>query len=323
MSRNKESIAGFLNDLVMHSQIQNSGKTRHEIKKENEGLTSHEIAQKAPLQKPHEYIDMYKEMYRDIRDNTSAGRDERGVFQPSLVSGSDAIGFLERKIETAIQSMEEGKKGISQGRFQNIVSAIEKIPAFMSGRTDRFQEISEHWKGLHPILDELRNSSMAKELASPPQVTRAYNNPKAVVNAITNERAKFVAEMQQRLGLRVDNARSFVINPNGTISFFSKGHMSHKNYAIPQDLHARALALNNGKYGRAEILPYRTYLNNLESACRKVGETYSGSHSFRHSFARSMYHRLLAEGKSVIEAKAAVSEALFHRRIDIVDCYLR
>ncbi len=323
MSRNKESIAAFLNDLVMHSQIQNSGKTKHQIKQENEGLTSHEIAQKAPLQKPHEYIDMYKEMYRDIRDNTTAGRDERGVFQPSLVSGSDAVGFLERKIETAIQDMEEGKRGLSQGRFQNIVSAIEKIPAFMSGRTDRFQEISESWRGLHTVLDELRNSSTVKELASPPAVTRAYNNPEAVVSALTNERAKFVAEMQNRLGLRVDNARTFTINPNGTISFFSKGHMPHKNYAIPRDLYHKALALNNGKFGRAEIMPYRTYLNHLESACKKVGESYSGSHSFRHSFAKSLYNRLLVEGKSAIEAKAAVSEALFHRRIDIVDCYLR
>lgn len=323
MSRNKESIAGFLHDLVMSSPLQNSGKTRHEVKKENEGLTSHEIAQKAPLQKPNEYIDVYKEMYKDIRDNTSAGRDEKGVFQPSLVSGQDAVGFLERKIETAIQSMEEGKRGLSQGRFQNIVSAIEKIPAFMSGRSDRFEGISEGWKGLHEALDELRNSSTVKELASPPQVTRAYNNPEAVVDAIKNEKAHFVAEMQQRLGLRVDNARSFTLNPNGTISFFSKGHMPHRNYAIPRDLYNKALAFNSGNLGKMVIMPYRTYLNHLESACKKVGETYSGSHSFRHSFARSMYHRLLAEGKSVIEAKAAVSEALFHRRIDIVDCYLR
>lgn len=329
MSSNKESISAFLHDLVLNSPLQHSDSTKHEIKQANPGADSHEIAQLSKLQPAgvRDYMKEYKSMLKWIRDETPAARaptKEGGkeVFQPSLVTKQDALSYLEHKAETACRDLEEGK-GLHQERMQNLITMVEKIPAFMSGRDDRFSAIAENWKGLHSDLEAFRSSSMVKEIASTPQVTRAYNNPAAVVSAIGNDRARFVAEMQSRLGLRVDNARVFTINSNGTISFFSKGHMPHPNFAIPQDLFDKASELNGGNTGRFEALPYRTYLYNLEVACRKVGEAYSGSHSFRHSFAKSMYNRLLSDGKSEKSAKAEVSEALFHRRLDIVDCYLR
>ncbi len=329
MSSNKESISSFLHDLVINSPLQNSESTKHEIKQANPGADSHAIAQMSKLQPQglKDYMKEYKSMITYIRDNTDAARAPmreggKAVFQPSLITKQDALAYLEHKAETACKDVEEGK-GLHQERMQNLISVVEKIPAFMVGRDDRFAAIAENWKGLHDDLQAFRSSAMVKEIASTPKVTRAYNNPQAVIAAITSDRARFIASMQDRLGLRVDNARCFNINANGTISFFSKGHMPHNNYEIPRDLYDKAVELNGGNIGKCEIMPYRTYLNNLEAACKRVGETYSGSHSLRHGFAKRLYHELLADGKSEKAAKAQVSEALFHRRLDIVDCYLR
>lgn len=329
MSRNKESISAFLHDLVINSPLQHSDRTRHQIKQDNPGADSHAIAQLSKLQPQgvSDYMKEYKSMLVWVRDNTPAGRAPmreggKEVFQPSLVTKASAIAYLEFKAEGACRDLEEGK-GMHQGRMQNLITMVEKIPAFMACRDDRFAIIAENWKGLHSDLEAFRSSAVVKEIASTPQVTRAYNNPQAVIAEIASDRARFIASMQDGLGLRVDNARCFNLNANGTISFFSKGHMPHNNYEIPKDLYQKAVELNGGNIGKCEIMPYRTYLYHLEAACKRVGESYSGSHSFRHGFAKRLYNELLSEGKTEKQAKAEVSEALFHRRLDIVNCYLR
>ena len=48
----------------------------------------------------------------------------------------------------------------------------------------------------------------------------------------------------------------------------------------------------------------------------------SRTHSFRHNFANKLYHDLRNEGYGHNEARAIVSETLFHERLDIVDRYI-
>lgn len=333
MSRNKESLSAFFHDLVDNSPIQTQEQTRNEVKKDFSGFNSHEIAQKSRIQPntAKEYKNTYKDFARYIRDNTSECRDERGIFRPTLLTQDHAMAYLEHRAENAARELEEERKdGISAGRMQNIISQISKIPAFMDGRDSRFSEMAENWRGFDDAIKEFRSSAFVKEISALPKETRAINNPQAVLNAIERvntgaqaSRSSLVAEIQLRTGLRVDNARCFTLKENGTVAFFSKGHMPHENYKLPSDLYARALAFNGGNMGRVELIPYRTYLNHLQKACAATKERYSGSHSWRHTYAKGRYDELLREGKTETQAKATVSEELFHKRLDIVNVYLR
>lgn len=75
-------------------------------------------------------------------------------------------------------------------------------------------------------------------------------------------------------------------------------------------------------------MPYRTYEYQIKEAAAANGERLDNgkvknSHSFRHSFGHDMYNGLIKSGVSKAEAKAEVSEALFHHRADITDLYIK
>ncbi len=96
-------------------------------------------------------------------------------------------------------------------------------------------------------------------------------------------------------------------------------------YKMPHDLYTRMVAFNDGKLGYCEIIKYRTYLDKLEGACNRLGINYHdhASHGFRHNYARNYYKELVSKGVSETRAKAQVSEALFHQRLDVVEVYLK
>ena len=333
MSANKESLSHFFSDLINGSSIMAETNTRHAVKINNPGASFHDIAQEAKIQRDtaRDYIIDYKSMAKFVRDDLGEARDERGRFQPSLITPEHCIKWLEFKAENASRLVGESE-GIHKGRMLNLISEVGKLQAFFEHRKDpedRFAKMSPQWQSLDIKCNEFRGSSLVAEIASTPKEVRAYNNPDAVLSALRGidsplaDRSVFVAEMQDRLGLRVDNARSFTLNANQTISFFSKGHMLHNEYKIPKDLYDRAIALNGGHLGKCEIMSYRTYLDHLKTACAAAGEKYSGSHSWRHTYAHRRYDELRAEGKSDARAKAIISVELFHKRLDIVNEYLR
>ena len=158
----------------------------------------------------------------------------------------------------------------------------------------------------------------------------AFRNPIKVIDcikgtAMTVAGARLAAEIQLRCGLREENALRCHLNKDNTISFYSKGRMLHDHYKIPADLYQRLKAYDKGG-GRVVVMSDRTYRNAISKAAARAGEDLSHAsapHSFRHAFAKSMYNTLINKGASVIEAKAQVSEALFHKRLDVVEIYLK
>ncbi|MBR5163626.1 MAG: hypothetical protein IKW79_06355 [Schwartzia sp.] len=158
----------------------------------------------------------------------------------------------------------------------------------------------------------------------------AFRNPEKVIDcikgtAMTVAGARLAAEIQLRCGFREENALRSHLNSDGTISFYSKGHMQHDHFKIPADLYQRLKAYDKGG-GRVVVMSDRTYRDAISRAAARAGEDLrhaSAPHSFRHAFAKSMYSDLIHKGASIIETKAKVSEALFHKRLDIVELYLK
>ena len=310
MSHNKESdsrhVYNFMHDtgLIRASDDQ---KTRHEYKTlaEGQGLsTSTEKASFVPLTNQRT-IDDYKNVLKEFRH---FARVEGYGDNLRTLPASAATAFCNHKILD---------DGIGRGRINDICSIINKAGYF------------GHNSELNSAVAAFRRDVLPSVPASP-AVSRAFSNPEAVISALKPP-AALAGEIQLRTGLRAENALSFKINEDGkTVSFVSKGGMQHPSFPMPQDLIERARAYE--KNGVVSIMPYRTYSYQVSAASNRLGERVEvaggktrplNSHAFRHCYARNLYHELTGRGVSDIDAKAKVSEALFHQRLEIVAIYIR
>jgi len=339
MSKNHMSIsaqfrADFWDSGLVYGtrSQQEDGQTKFEIKQDlrEQGITSfHEVAQHAPIKESTAkgYISSLKEMGNYLKSNGLC-LDEQDRFDVKLVTADHVYSWLSNKVEENLEKAAIGEK-MNQGadRIDNIVSACNKWAA----AADRTRNAC-----LVPSVERATAEFRENVLPDMPQSQariRAYENPEAVIKELANgtgnqelnARAQLVAEIQLRTGLRVDNARRFELKPNGRIAITSKGGMQHPSYQLPQDLYARALSFNGGILGHCKLIAYKTYLDKLSGACKRIGVDYSkhASHGFRHAYAKSRYKELLGNGMSDARAKATVSQELFHRRLDVVEIYLK
>lgn len=311
---------------------QEDGRTKFEIKRDlrEQGIASfHETAQFTPIRQStaKEYIGTLSEMGNYLKSRGEC-LDEKGHFDIKMVNADHVYSWLSAKVEENLEKAAMGEKmGQCSNRMDNIASIMNKW-AVAADRTRGTNLVPE----MEKKIAEFREKILPDMPQSQARI-RAYENPEAVIKELANgtgspnlnARAQLVAEIQLRTGLRVDNARNFELKPNGRIAITSKGGMPHKNYQLPQDLYARALNFNGGNYGRCELISYRTYLDKLEGACRRIGVNYNkhSSHGFRHTFAKNLYNSLRKQGISDVRAKAMVSKELFHTRLDVVETYLK
>ena len=209
--------------------------------------------------------------------------------------------------------------GCGRQRVQDILSVINKA-GYFGNNENLNQGVTEYRRDVVPKIP--RNI----------EVSRAFQNPQAVISCLRSPGASLAAEIQLRTGLRAGNALKFHINEDGkTVSFVSKGGMPHEAFSMPQDLIDRARAFSDSS-GNVSIMPYRSYEYQIKAAASYLGERVKvgddkyktlNSHAFRHSFGKSLYEDCRSRGMSHNEARGVVSEALFHSRLEIADVYIR
>ncbi len=338
MGKNFPSISSQFREDFWNSGLvvgtrsqQEDGRTKHEQKQELrvKGITSfHEVAKHTNIRQDtaKAYIGTLKEMGNWLKTQGKC-LDEKNHFDVKLITADHVYSWLSRKVEENLEKAANGEKMNQCARtIDNIISACNKWAAC----ADRSRGAN-----LVPSMEKAMDQFREKVLSDMPESQsriRAYEKPEAVIRELANgtgkaelnDRAALVAEIQLRTGLRVDNARSFTLLPNNRISIISKGGMPHNSYKIPSDLYARALEFNGG-LGKCELIAYRTYLDKLQGACNRLKTDYHqcSSHGLRHNYSQNRYQDLISKGYSETRAKATVSEELFHRRLDIVDVYLK
>ena len=312
MSKNHESDARHVYLFVQEFELTRGAdddKTRHDYKliAEEKGLTtSSERSSITPWTNKNtisKNVGILKE-FRGFSRVNGFGKDLR-TMPAAAVSA-----FVNHKIID---------DGIGRQRVSDILSCLNKAGAFCGN------------EGYTSAVKEIR-SDVLPNLQVNPALSRAFDDPAKVIQTIKSEPARLAAEIQLRTGLRADNALHFRINPDGqTVSFISKGGMPHTNFVIPSDLLERAKAYADAR-GNVSIMPYRSYARAVSLAAKACGERVEvaggkfkvlNTHAFRHAFAKAMYNDLIKRGVSVADAKAQVSEALFHKRLDIVELYIR
>lgn len=241
-------------------------------------------------------------------------------IQPQHISS-----FMHYKIDdVSISKNGRITDGISQQTANNYIKCFNKFDDMLNKAFGTNKDFSGVCKEMYDY---------AKEMAKPPNTeTRAFNDPQAVINAMSDPRHQLIAEIQLNTGLRQNDANYIRLNPDGqTVYIRSKCGYRVENFQMPQNLYAKitefakeiGTKLDQNGLPCFRIADYKGYLQDLKQACNKVGEKYTGSHAFRHNYAKASFDRHLKEGKTVHEAKQEVSNEMFHGREDVVENYLR
>ena len=307
--------------------------TKYEQKQKcfSEGISSsHDVAKHTNIKQStaKSYIKDMTAFGNWLRDGGQC-LDEKGHFDIKLITAEHVGAYLSHKVEENLEKAERGEKlGQCRDTLDNLASEFNKW-AVCADRS-RGAGLSD---SVEKVIVDFRERVLP-DMPDHASRIRAYDNPEAVIKELENcpqrsgsdlnARAALVAEIQLRIGLRVDNARCFTLLPKSQISIISKGGMPHPKFDIPRDLYLRAVDFNGG-LGRCELIKYETYLGKLENACGRLGVKYSdhSSHGFRHNHAQRYFKELTAKGTSETRAKALVSLDLFHQRLDVVEVYLK
>lgn len=249
-------------------------------------------------------LSRYKSTWRDY---LAFCRTEGGYGKDPRTYGKETVSdYMQHRIDT----------GCSENTLQSIGSAMSKWAAMCDKAYggDRFTT----WA--RPISEA---RALGRTVCPRLDVeTRAFRDPWKVIGAMTDPRARLAATIQLTTGLRSMNVCKLQLNPDGSLFVRSKAGYTCPNFKIPASISDKLREMA-GPDGKVNLIGYKAYISRIQAACMATGERYSGSHSFRHNYARSRYAELRAQGMSEDRAKMQVSEELFHHRLDIIDKYLR
>ena len=316
MSRKGEGVSLQVSNIFREANMLDIGnhaghKTKTEYRdmaREQGASGSHELAQNVPVTNSNTWENNTKVWCIDLAHYCRAnnwGNDLRQI-QPEAVRQ-----YLCAKIDGTWTRGNSLGTGLTVGSINDIRAACNKLAAC----------IEQHQPGIaakiYEVTQEFRGAGAVPEA----QQIR-FNDPRQVIANIQDPACKAVATLQLECGLRVHDACRMRLNGDGhSIEVHAKAGHHFDRYDIGRERYEMVKQFANGRseFSLTKISHYRY---ELSKACQAAGETMRRTHSFRHNYAYGRYHELRAEGYSHNEARAIVSQELFHARLDIVDRYI-
>ena len=230
---------------------------------------------------------------------------ELGKYQRATGAGNR----LSEVTDGTIRGFLASKQGsVSESTLNGIRYSLNKMGACLG---------EERSASIFKVTQEFKGCGVEK-----PQEKIRFDNPQAVIDRISDPRCQEIAQLQLDTGLRVNDARYIRLNGDGhSIEVHSKAGRVVKEFEVGAQHYQKLQEFSGGKM-QFSLSTINHYRYELKKAAKAVGEKMSRTHSFRHNFANKLYHDLRSEGYGHNEARAIVSETLFHERLDIVDRYI-
>jgi integrase len=278
------------------------GSSKHEAKieaREAGARTWHELGKNLLV-----YSYATADSYRDIAKEAFAfAKENYNIKDITKLESQHINAFLESKVEA----------NVKYSTFQKYAAAMEKLELALSRFTGKEYNFD---------LSETRE--LAQQILQKTDAHRAYENPKAVINAIENSTYRTLAQAQLESGARVSELNHLKLSQfkENTIQVQGKGgkirelELSKQTY---NELKSLVLSSENQK------LTFNTdaYRNELKNACKATNQEYQGTHGLRWSYAQSKFNELQQQGKTYEQSLSIVSERLGHQRPDITEHYLK
>ena len=287
------------------------GESKHEAKelaREQGAQTWHDIGKNIMI-----YSYKTADQYRDIA---------KGLM--NYVKQEFHIKDIEKLQSQHIQAYLESKiaDGIKYSTFQKYAAAIEKLEVALN------QYAQSHNTGNQYSFDIQDVRQQASETLEKTQTTRAYENPKALIENIQNGDYKIIAQAQHEGGFRISELNHISeknFKDNNTFRVISGKGGKDREVPLSKETYNALKSLldkadkSDGKY-KFNMNDYR---NTLKEAAQASNQDYTGSHGLRWNFAQEKFMDLQAHGRTYEQALQEVSNLLGHERPDITEHYLR
>ncbi len=292
-------------------EIISFGQSKHEAKaeaRENGNSTWHDIGKEIGIFS-YTTADQYRDIAKDLMNYT---REQFGIKDIEKLSSEHIQAYLESKIA----------EGVRYSTFQKYAAALEKLEVALN------QYAQSHDTGQEYHFDLSSVREQASEVLERSQATRAYEDPKALIENIQNSDYKIIAQAQHEGGFRISelNHLSQANFKEGNVFQVISGKggkdrevpLSKETYQSLKSLLDKA-DKSDGKY-KFNMNDYR---NTLKEAAQASNQPYTGSHGLRWNFAQEKFMELQREGRTYEQALQEVSNLLGHERPDITEHYLR
>jgi len=291
------------------------GQSRHEAKQQAQYSNPHELAKQTGI---HSYKTL--DTYRNVAQNLlEYAKTELGIKDIEKLNGEAVRSFLESKIQ----------EGISYNTLKTYTAAITKLETALERYNGNSYDLS---KSAQEVLQQAREAGMKA-----PEQHRAFQNPQAVINNISNQEYKTIAQFQLASGLRLHELNhirpdQFVEKDGKMFVSVEQGKGGKDRLVEVKDRQAwqeykslvESKANTEGKYAGKFVFSSSGYRAAVSRAAAAAGEKERGTHSFRWNYAQSQYiERQIADNKPENQAKVEVSRELGHNRASITDHYLR
>lgn len=316
MSRKGEGVSLQVSNIFREAGMLDIGnhaghrtKTEYRDMAREQGASgSHELAQAVPITNSSTWENNTKVWCKDLAHYCRAnnwGNDLRQI-QPEAVRQ-----YIAAKVDGTWTRGNGQAEGLTVGSINDIRAACNKLAACIEqhqpGISEKIYEVTQEFRGAGAVPE-------AQQIR--------FNDPRNVIEHIADPACKAVATLQLECGLRVHDACRMRLNADGhTIEVHAKAGHHFDRYDIGRERYEMVKQFANGRseFSLTKISHYRY---ELSKACKLAGETMQRTHSLRHNYAYSRYHELRDEGFTHNEARAIVSQELFHARLDIVDRYI-
>ena len=198
---------------------------------------------------------------------------------------------------------------------QGYASTIEKLAVVMDAYSPAAQPRTETWHAAVVSCRAEINDCVQKDTGS-----RAYADPQAMIDNLSEPRLQLVAEMQLNYGLRISDATKVDANNlNGNILLVpnsKNGQDLRIELSADYAQRVRDMCTDGGvKNG--------VYREALKQACAESGQEWTGTHGLRHNYAQNRVAELVDSGTSYNRAVWIVSEEMGHHRPEVTAAYLR
>lgn len=259
------------------------------------------------------YIHSYKsrdEVFKRCIDLFDFAQKNYGKKDLQAITGEEVKAFVQSKVD----------KGLKERSIATYISQLEKIRFSLSLMPKN--EKRGHLE-LFTREDLVECKAIAKTAQKSDHKNRAYRDPLKLIDAITDEKCKIVAEIQCKYGLRISEARKLneknFIDEN-TIKVKGKGGYEIIK-TLAEDLVKRIKAIFVKE--KKLLVTEKVYSEALKKASKESRQRYQGSHGLRYNYAQNEYAKLLIKGYEPLVAQKMVSEEMGHHRADITMHYIK
>jgi len=295
------------------------GESRHNDKQLSRELGAESFRDVAKLTSiySHGTADTYLPYWKNLVDFSNKNK---GIKDVEKITNRAVKEFLQLKI----------REVNCNSTFRKISSAILKMEESLNRYS--IQNDTNNRYNWQKIVDNARvvsRSKLAKSI-----VGRGFEDCKDIINHLpkSNEDHILVSKIQMEAGIRVYEA---CLIKSSQLKGIGKDPYSSKEAGVllikGKGGKMREVYLSPSTYKELEKrvedkelkVGITSYTKAIKHAAYRSGQSYTGTHDFRHSWVQNRYKEVSGLGYSDSQILASISEEIGHVRPDITEIYLR